>query len=212
MKNTPFTVILVASATLISISLAGSLAGCGYTLQNSQSPLTLHEGVEKIYIKPILNNTYKPGVENNVYNSLVRVLSAHGRVRIVQDRDLADATLEGTVSNASYGGSASAQVSNLNPTGLGSLLPTNNYVISTEYTATLVCSFKLLRTKMQPKHKKREIWASTFARGKPFPSANQLDVPGMTSPLINDSEFDRALSDLAHSMMEDVSESMLAMF
>ena len=41
---------------------------------------------------------------------------------------------------------------------------------------------------------------------------NQLGVIGNTSALINDSEFERSLADLAASMMGDLHESMLAMF
>lgn len=189
--------------------------GCGYTFQNSHNPLWTKEGVQKVYIPPLVNNSYKAGVENLIYNNLVRVLSAHARVTLVTHPAEADALLQGTIQGAGYAGSKSTLVPGLSPATLpGSILgnlPTQNYVISTEYTATLTVGFSLIRRNTKP-GKKGIIWSGTFQRSEPFPGSNQLDVPGTTSPIINESEFDRALSDLARNMMEDVHESMLAMF
>ena len=185
--------------------------GCGYSFQNSRNPLAITEGVQKIYVTPVVNSTYKTGIENTVYNSLLRTLVAHGSVTLVHHVEEADAILEGSVVAASYGASAATAVSQLNPNGLGATLPTAKFSVATEYTASLSCVFALNRKRTQP-GKPAVIWASTFGRSKPFPASNQLDVPGTTSALINDSEFDRALSDLAKSMMDDVYESMLAIF
>ena len=187
------------------------LTGCGYALKDSKSILVEQEGIHRVFIAPIVNNSYKPGIESVIYNELTRIITEQGSIQSVGRMSEADAVLEGTVQASSYQGSASAQVVNLNPAGLGSGLPTAPYIISTEYTANLNCSFHLKRTHPLP-DKKEEIWASSFSRSKPFPAANQLDVPGMTAPLINESEFDRALFDLAKSMMADLNESMLAMF
>jgi hypothetical protein len=185
--------------------------GCGYGFQNSRNPLFAKEDVQKIYVSPITNNTYKAGIENTVYNSLLRTLVAHGSVTLVHKAEEADAILGGSVVGASYGASAATGVSQLNPSGLGATLPTAGFSVATEYTASLSCVFTLSRRVAKP-DKPSTIWASSFGRAKPFPASNQLDVPGTTSALINDSEFDRALSDLAKSMMDDVHESMLAIF
>lgn len=188
-------------------------SSCGYTLQNSKNPLLLKQGIQKIYVAPLINNTYKAGVENVVYNSLIRALRAYGRVTLVSMPDDADAVLQGTVQTATYSASARATVTQLLPTVVATAaqLPTAGYAVSTEYMAALNCSFSLDRQKV-PLGKKKLVWAAGFNRSKPFPAANQLDVPGTTSALINDSEFDRALLDLSRSMMDDVHESMLAMF
>jgi hypothetical protein len=203
-----------------SLPIIFFLMACGYSLQTSQNPLLLKEGIRKIYIPPVVNNTYKAGIENTVYNSLVRTLSAQKRVILVQNSADADAVLNTSIQTATYGMSAGTSVSGLNPSGLGSKLPTASYVIATEYSATLTCSFYLEETKKktdpqiipQKRKKKPYTWSSWFSRSKTFPALNQLDVPGTTSPLINESEFERALSDLASSMMYDVHEAMLAMF
>jgi hypothetical protein len=200
------------SLAFISLFFMGEIfSGCGYTLQGSQNILYTKAGIRTVFIAPILNNTYKSGVDNIVYNNLLRVVSSYGRVRLVSRESDADATLRGIVSLATYAGTAGSQVSQLNPKGVGGNLISKDFVISTEYTANLTCSFMLTRNNPRP-GQKVELWSSLFTRSKPFPAANQLDVPGTTSALINESEFDRALTDLARSMMDDVHESMLAMF
>ena len=193
---------------ILSLSL---ISGCGYSFQYSRNPLATQEGIQKIYVSPIVNTTYKAGIENIVYNSLLRTLVAHGSVILVHSEEEADAILGGVVGGASYGASAATGVSQLNPGGLGANLPTRGYSVASEYTASLYCSFTLARRVPRSGHA-GVIWSSGFSRSKPFPASNQLDVPGTTSALINESEFDRALSDLAKSMMDDVHESMLAMF
>lgn len=204
--------ILLNRAAFLIFSLPMLVSfGCGYTFQNSHNALYLKEDVQKIWVAPIVNATFKPGIENQVYNHLVRTLVAHKKVTLVQNIEEADAILSGTVGGASYGGSAGTAVSSLYPTPLGGSLPTAPYTVFTEYVASLSCSFSLSRIREKP-GKTGYIWSAGFSRSKPFPGANQLDIPGTTSPLINESEFDRALLDLVRSMMDDVHESMVAMF
>ncbi len=187
------------------------LLGCGYSFQGSKNPLYFKEGVERIYIDRIGNNSFRPGLESIVYHHLTQTLELGKRVVLVDSVEKADARLVGTIQKASYIGSASTAVHSLNPRGLEKDLDVREYGVATEYLATLNCRFELLRNHPRPDQKK-EIWSAQFSRSKPFPAANQLDVPGMTSALINESEFERALSDMSKSMMDDLHESMLAMF
>jgi hypothetical protein len=199
------------------------LSGCGYTLQNSRSPLTEKEGIRKIYISPLVNNTFRVGVENVVFNALQKSISVHRRVLLVSSRQDADAVLTGSVdavvSTMSAGQAPAAMLG-------GSVIPdphaqgfsTNslggpyaNQSIASEYTATLVCSFALNRLATPP-GKKTLLWTASFSRTTFYPGANQLGAYGTTSALINDSEFDRAISTDARGMTDDVHESMLAMF
>src|SRR4051812_3163965 len=92
-------------AMLVAAALA---TGCGYTLQTSENTLAEKQGIRKIYVQALVNNTYKAGVENLVYNSLIKNLTAHRRITVVQDPELADAVLTGTVDQANYTASASA--------------------------------------------------------------------------------------------------------
>src|SRR5579885_3492945 len=102
-------------SALSAASILCLVSGCGYTLQNSHSELADKEGVRKIYVMPLVNNTYKPGVENTIYNALVQTLSVHRRVRLVNREDQADAVLKGNVTEADFGPSATVPASQLNP-------------------------------------------------------------------------------------------------
>mgnify|MGYP001573851882 FL=1 len=184
---------------------------CGYALQTSHSGFLEKEGIKKVYVSPVVNNTYKAGVENLVYNSLIRTLGSNRMVRIVQQAEQADALLQGTVNTAQYAISVVRTADRLNPINLGS----SDRRVAAEYSVSLNCSFLLVRApgRAGPQPSMRStVWSSTFSRNKPIPAANQLDVPGTTSALINESEFDRALQELSQNMMSDVHESMLAAF
>lgn len=56
------------------------------------------------------------------------------------------------------------------------------------------------------------IWSGGFGGSKEFPGNTKTGVLGTTADLINESEFDRALWDLAQAMTTEVHESMMAMF
>lgn len=194
------------------IILSLSFGGCGYTFQNSKNMLYEHEQVQKIYVAPLDNVTLKGGLDVIVFNNLLRTIVAHRKLTVVSNVDEADAVLSGSVTGASYSSMGATGIGSLNPQ-LPNQLPGQklNFLVNTIYAANLSCSFGLTRTKAL-KGKKPLIWSGAFTKQKSFPGANQLDVPGTTSALINESEFDRALSDLSRSMMDDVHESMVAMF
>lgn len=186
-----------------------SLMGCGYNLQTSSSAWLEREGIRKIYVTPLVNNTYKSGVENLVYNALLRAMLSNRRLALVHDPEQADAVLGGAVVRAQFGPSASATGDQLNPIGTGSAY--NKISVATEYVAELSCSFSLTRRNVAPGGT-AILWTAGFTRAKPFSASNQLSSLGTTSALINESEFDRSLQELAQSMMADVRESMVARF
>jgi hypothetical protein len=214
--------------------LSVTLSGCGYTLRTSRTPHLEREGIRKIYIQPLVNNSYTIGVENIVYNALVRAFTTYQRVRLVTRPEDADAILSGVVTDSNYTAGASKVVNDMNPSGLGRIFAAPDMKISQEYVATLSCSFSLLRAEpkqqaptpaagndfisralsipSQPLPVGKALWSASFGRNKVFPALNQLDVLGTTSALINDSEFVRSTRELAASMTTDVHESMLSMF
>lgn len=206
---------LLSNFACIALSgLAFSVSGCGYSLQRTMNPLSEKFGIQKIYVAPLQNDSYKPGVENLVYNELVRTLAADRRIQVVNSVGDSDAILSGEVKNAGFlrGGSTTA----------GGLFPSKDkfpwvaappkdLITSTSYSATLTCNFKLALTIPIGK-KSGTVWAGGFGRTHPFPGNNQIGNFGTTSSIINESEFDRALSDMARSMMMDVSESIFAQF
>ncbi len=197
-------------AFLFSVHLGALLSGCGYTLQGSRSEYFEKEGISRIYVKPLLNNSFQPGAENIVYNALVKTLSAHKRVKIVQNINDSDAVLQGTVSGAQFTHKTPTPVSSLMPK-LPEITIQDPRSVTSIFTASLSCSFNLVR-RQAVRGKGTGLWGASFGKARDFPAAAVLDVPGTTSALINQSEFERALIELASNMMEDVHESMLAMF
>ena len=254
---------------LLALALVIVAPGCSYHLQRSQQESVLtQKGVHRIYIAPLVNQTYKPGVDHVVFNELQRAIAMYDQVRIVRNIEDADAVLKGTVSTATYGPSAPTFASTLFPPGIGA----SDIPVATQYVATLICGFALvqrphapdLKVKVKIIEPKQDalpgpvsglgptseagkvagapevtggntvstytgasspitppnlisfneavLWSSSFARSRPFPGNNQIGAFGTTSALINESEFDRSLRDMAESMMADVNEAMFAMF
>lgn len=215
--------------TVMGVFLSAS--SCGYTLQSSRNPVLHEKGIRTVYVAPVQNNTYKTGIDNLVYNQLIKVLSAYRTVRLVRRPEDADAILQGAVTRASFGPTAATVATDLFPTRdvLTTLVEQGsvpserkqfdplvlerlrNTRVAIEYAATLNIAFSLNRKDPRPGQAKR-IWTGSFSDSRRFPANNQLGMFGNTSPLINDSDFDRALRDLAENMMGDLHESMLAMF
>ena len=90
--------------------------------------------------------------------------------------------------------------------------PPDDTLVTSIYTMKLSCEFELQKVIHENPDHLEKMWKSTFTRQKQFPSSVLLGVQGTSSALINESEADRALFDLATNMMDDVHESMLAMF
>jgi hypothetical protein len=189
------------------------LGGCGYSIRKGTSEALEKDGVRRIYISPIVNDTYRYGVENVVYNSLVRSLASFKGIKLVSDPSLADAVLSGHVIQADSQVSSTASATGLDP----GRIPTPNYfgslLIAKEYNAILGCSFELIRRQPAgPNRPAGTLWTGSFNRSKVYPASNQLGVLGTTSGLINDSEFDRTLVDISREMMVDVREAMVSRF
>ncbi len=186
--------------------LTWGAVGCGYTLQNSRSNSLREEGIEKIYIAPVKNLTFKPGLENVFYNELVQILRAGRRVKIVERPENSDAILQAQVVQAVYVPTASTSADSIFPVGVPAIL----IPVATEYQADVTSSFLLSRQKAGMPT--TAVWESGFTRSRRFAANNQKIEYGSTSGLINESEFERTIREIAHGMMMDVHEAMLARF
>lgn len=200
---------------MIAVLLAGAatMGGCGYTLQGSGSPILEKQGVKRIYITPLVNNTYKSGVQNLVYNALARALSGSQHLQLVSRPEEADAILGGTVHTARYDVANLVSAKDLRPREAAKPYEEvlSNIQVASTYRAVLDCGFSL-NHRNPPAGRPAKLWSGSFSLNKPFSGANQLSTAGTTSALINESEFDRALGDLAAQMMADVRENLLARF
>ncbi len=196
--------------------LAFGLSGCGYTLQTSKSPLVEREKIETVYVEPATNATLRMGVENVVYNALIRNLSVHKTLRMVSKPEYADSILRSNIDTLSVGSAGVTPGENL----LGVPQYSKYYAgipFTTYYSATLQCSFTLLKrlrgAKLGAKSDETTtLWGSTFARTKTYPTFLRTGPEGTTSPLITDSELDRVLGEIVTSIMDDVHENMLNSF
>lgn len=213
--------------TFLGWGIALAATGCGYHFQRSDSPYLREQGIQKVYLPPTENLTFKPGVEMLIHNELLKVLSARRTLQVVNSREDADAVLTSVVTAADYSPSGTTNADQLNPTTydyakflpvptLGSkdnlgnskfaLMGVANY-----YSGSLTCQFNLQRARPAP-GKRDVLWADALGRAKVFPGSNSLDVAGTTSALINDSEFDRVVGELTTQIVADAHDSMVAAF
>jgi len=200
-------------ATLCVMScVAMTFSSCGYSIRNGKNGALEKEGIRKIYVAPVVNDTYRYGVENVVYNSLVKSLNAYSGIRLVSDPSVADAVLTSRVTQAISQASSITRANALNPPGLPLPDYFGSVLIATEYNAMMTCSFELIRREAIVGHPAGAVWTGTFARTKLYPGSNQLGVLGTTSGLINDSEFDRTILDISRDIAVDVREAMLSRF
>lgn len=162
---------------------------------------------------PLVNDTYKAGVENLVYNAVLKRISANRGVSLVSRWEDADAILKGTVNQASFGTSGSTPANQLFG---NSVLPPDrrgsaNIAVATVFSAEMMCTFSLERA-VAPPAKGETVWSGSFSDKRSFPANNQIDVFGTSSALINESEFDRSLRDLADTLSRDLYESLFVLF
>jgi len=198
------------------------LSACsGYHLRGQKNDYLEERGIRKVYLAPVKNNSFKPGVENGLYNALIKKISAYNIVTLVQDPATADAILEGTVAAASYTSDPSQILSGktLSNNYPQPALPasqiafTPDLFVTLQYTAVLTANFSLTRTRIKKLGDNPEvIWAGNLSRGRAFTANNQPGVYGTTAAHINDSEFNRTLGDLTDQIADQVHESMVSMF
>lgn len=191
----------------IALSLVILFSGCGYALQTTKTNSLREVGVERVYVAPVKNYSYKQGVENLFFNELTQILLAGKRVVLVDRPEVSDAVLEATVTTASYSTTASTSAESIYPTTIPVI---ESFPVATEYQANVSCFFSLARQK--DGGSSESLWNSSFSRSRRFSGSNQKVEYGTTSALINESEFDRALREIAHGMMLDVHDAMMARF
>jgi len=192
--------------------LTGSSLGCGYTLSNRRREDLAKIGVSTIFVKPVENNSYKPGVENSLYNHVVAALAATRSVRLVLKESEADAILMGAVTGASTNVVASPLGSQIFPSGrIEGITGPSDRLIASVYSLNLQSAFTLKRTSRSGQSGE-VLWSAAFSRDQVYTGNNQLGPYGSTSALINESEFYRALELAGEAMASDIHESMTARF
>ncbi len=187
-----------------------SFASCGYTFKQTENPMFKAKGIRTVYIAPVQNTTFKPGVETVLYNAILHKFSSFKRLRTTHNISDADAALRIKIDLAQSIIAASTATSSLEPLNTGD----PNVYVASHYSASLGASFNLNKIHRKPKQEDVEeaVWSSGLTRSKTYQASTQLGVYGTTSHLINESEFDRALQDLCEQMSADAHDSMLQGF
>ncbi len=199
---------------VLAASILSGVSGCGYHFQKREDPIFQAEKIQKLFISPLQNDSFKPGIENLMYSALVRTFSAKQRLELVDSEKTADLVLTGSVSGASYGVTGAQPGDRVFPSGtaMASGFAGGNYqTIAQTYEASMSANFSVNRVSGGPK-KVGSFWAGGFSRRKSFAASNQLGTFGTTSALINESEFDRALGDLVDLVAQDTHESLFFRF
>jgi TolB-like protein len=80
---------------LVPIVIAAASLGCGYRLAGTGT--FLPKNIKTIAVAPFENRTGRSEVEVRVTEAVARELSRHGGTKVVSDKAVADAYLEGTV-------------------------------------------------------------------------------------------------------------------
>lgn len=194
------------------LAVLGIFSSCsGYRLRAEKNEYLEERGIHRIYLAPVKNLSFKPGAENGLYNALIKKISAYNIVQLVNDPQVADAILEGMVTDARYisDGSQFVMAKDLEPKNIF----TPEIKVTLQYTASLSTSFSLTQTKIKKLgDTPAVIWSTTISRSRPFSANNQGGVYGTTSAHINDSEFDRMLTELTDQIADDAHEGMVSMF
>ncbi len=186
--------------TLMIMSLS---SGCGYHMRGVERPFFKLHDINTLFVYPVQNNSYKAGVEITVYNAVRKRFSQGGYIRLVDQIEQADATIEATVAEATYTPLAVTTADKI--ANSGPILGPGSVQIASSYQVNLKVQF-VLSTKTKP------LWADIVVRNKSFAASNYLGSLGSTSALINEGEFERTLSELAVGIATDAEESINTLF
>lgn len=189
---------MLARALLVMVCFQG----CGYSLQTSHNELYKRKGISRLYVAPFINNSYKPGVENMIYNSVMRTLSAGRRFQLVDEPLKADAILVSTVEDANYASTSTSSAPNLPPSSVSELSslahpegfkPDGSAIanprfdtmsVATGYSASIACQFTLQKIGPQvkgwiaPTPTIEELKEAALPPSKRSPASKNKPVPG----------------------------------
>jgi hypothetical protein len=187
-------------AFLVFFALLGA---CGYTLRGNTRYFFENHQIRTLYVAPVKNNSYKAGIEITVYNALRKRIAQGGYVRIVDSVRDADAEIRTTVTRASYNPAGITTTDQIAPVQTGP----SNIQIASAYLVDLGMEFEL-----QDLRSRKSLWRNSLGRQKTFNASTYLGPLGTTSALINESEFERTVGELATTIVLDAEESMNSVF
>ncbi|MEW6056540.1 MAG: LPS assembly lipoprotein LptE [Bdellovibrionota bacterium] len=190
-----------------SFALLGFLlssSGCGYTWRNKSNPWKAQK-VERVYIKAMINNTLRSGLEVPFTSALIREFSRGPKVRIASNEENSDAVIESSLDAVGSSIGPTTTVDRLSQDPAARAF--NDYVIASEYSASATITVSLVR-----KQDKRVLWTRAFSESKTYPANNRFGLVGSTSALINSSQEQLALNEIAQVLASDAYDTMFEAF
>ncbi len=187
------------------------LSGCAYQFQGTENPWK-DKSVETVYINIMTNNSLRSGEEVPFTSAFIKTFSRGNKLKVVNDSKRADLVVNATIENITSTISSSTNVPTLTKDKLASQT-LSDMVIATEYAATATVSVSL--TKGENNHNPKVpavLLTQNFSRIKIYPGNSQFGLQGTTSVLINESQFQMALNEIATGISADAYDTMLEYF
>ncbi len=184
---------------------------CAYRFQGSENPWR-EKSVENVYINIMTNNSLRAGEEVPFTSAFLKTFSRGNKLKVVNDSKQADIVVNATIESIASNVSSSTNVPTLTQDKLASQT-ISDMVIATEYAATATVSVQLTKGEASTNPKLPPILlVQNFSRVKIYPGNSQFGLPGSTSVLINDSQFQMALNEIAQGIAADAYDTMLEYF
>jgi hypothetical protein len=177
----------------------------GYHIQGSQNPWE-SLGIKTAYIDIVTNNSLRAGLEVPFTSAFVKQFSRGNKLKIVSDEKEADVTIKAVLQSYSSSISSMTTVPSItqDPLAKNEL---SSFQIAIEYVASAAVTVSIINNST-----KKVLASQNFTRQKNYPANNRYGPEGTTSVLINDSELQFALNEIARLIADDAYDLMLEVF
>ena len=190
---------------LLWVVLAIMSSGCGYSFSGLKNPWAA-KGIKTVYIRMVINNSLKAGIEIPFTTALAKEFERGGKVRVVSDEKDADGIVIGLIGSFA---------SIINPSGVTSVASLSNSPDAQALSDMLIASEYIAMANITVSLQKRDgpvLWSQTFSRPKVYPAGNRFGLQGTTSALIDASQEQLSLVEIAGFMAGDVYDTMFEAF
>ncbi len=198
-----------------------AISGCGFSIRKTDDTRFAAWGIQKIFVPAIRNDSSYAWLDAIVRNEWMKRLNTGGAVQTVSSIQNADSKLLVHVTEATRPGAAPTSTNQLSPSGT---VRAGTQFFSM-YSAHLVMRIELIQLRTPVATFKPSLPADTPAsvssppsptppstvkfqgtasRDLPFPSNTRVSYLGTTSALINQSETERAMTELTEQLVLDL--------
>ena len=176
----------------------------GYRWQDKSNPWA-EKGYHKVYVSIMLNNSLRSGAEVPFTSAFVRAFSRGNKLRVVSDEGDADILVNANLDNIASEIISSTRVVDITKDASAEAL--SDVMVATDYIAKASVTVRFVTKKTN-----ETLIEQKFERSKIYQGNNRFGKLGTTSALINDSQFQVALNEVARSIAADAYDTMLESF